>query len=177
MPSPYRDLDVRPILKSGGEPFSVIMDTVASLAPGEGLRLFATFKPIPLFQVLGAQGFAPEAREIGGGDWEVTFTPAAIAAAAAPEPAGTGGGGDPWPAAIREIDCRDLPPPEPMVATLAAVELLRAGEVLGAWLPREPRFLFPELEKRGCLWRGAAEPDGSFRMTIRRGGGGTDGRR
>ena len=61
-PVPY-DLDVRPILREGGEPFSVIMGAVAGLAPGQPLRLLATFKPIPLFQVLGARGFEAAARE------------------------------------------------------------------------------------------------------------------
>ncbi len=69
-------LDVRDILKAGGEPFSDIMRTVASLAPDQGLRLLAIFKPVPLFSVLGQRGFSHTEREIGGGDWEVIFTPA-----------------------------------------------------------------------------------------------------
>ena len=69
-------LDVRDILKSGGEPFSDIMRTVESLAPNQGLRLLAIFKPVPLFSVLGQRGFSHTEREIGGGDWEVIFTPA-----------------------------------------------------------------------------------------------------
>ena len=39
----YVELDVRPILAAGGEPFDRIMEMVASLAPGEGLRLLAPF--------------------------------------------------------------------------------------------------------------------------------------
>lgn len=70
-------VDVRDILKAGGEPFSDIMQAVAALAPGQGLRLLATFKPVPLFGVLGQKGFSHTEREIGGGDWEVIFMPAA----------------------------------------------------------------------------------------------------
>ena len=73
MTTTFMDLDVRPLLSAGGEPFGKIMETVAALGPGEGLRLLATFKPVPLFQVLGSKGFTYEAREIGGGDWEVMF--------------------------------------------------------------------------------------------------------
>ena len=69
-------VDVRPILRDGGEPFAEIMQSVASLADGQGLRLLATFKPEPLFAILGKQGFSHTAREIGEGDWEITFTPA-----------------------------------------------------------------------------------------------------
>ncbi len=76
----YVSLDVRSTLRNGGEPFEAIMATVAALHPGQGLRLYATFKPVPLLNVLGARGFSHQAREIGGGDWEVLFTPAATAA-------------------------------------------------------------------------------------------------
>ena len=73
-------LDVRDILKAGGEPFSAIMQTVDGLAPGQGLKLLATFKPVPLFGVMAQRGFAHSERPIGGGDWEVTFTPLAAEA-------------------------------------------------------------------------------------------------
>ncbi len=68
-------LDVRDILKAGGEPFSHIMQAVESLSPGQGLRLLATFKPVPLFGVMAQRGFGHTEREIGGGDWEVVFMP------------------------------------------------------------------------------------------------------
>lgn len=80
-PAPL-DLDVRPILRDGGEPFGAIMEAVAKLAPEQSLRLLAPFKPIPLFGVLGQRGFHPDAREIGNGDWEVLFSPQS----ALPEP-------------------------------------------------------------------------------------------
>lgn len=163
MTQPPYELDVRPILSAGGEPFSAIMEAVAALAPGQALRLLATFKPVPLFQVLGARGFEAAAREIGDGDWEVVFTP--FDAAPPQETATSTADGD-WPSASLEIDCRALPPPEPMVKTLEAVESLAPGEVLVSLLPREPRFLFPEIEARGHLWRGGEQPDGSYRIAI-----------
>lgn len=172
MTQPHRDLDVRPILKAGGEPFSVIMEAVAALAPGQSLRLLASFKPLPLFQVLGARGFQPAAREIGGGDWEVIFTPIAAAAEAAPVPAAAKPAtGDDWPEPVAEDDCRELDPPEPMVRTLEAVERLAPGQTVAALLPREPVFLFEELEARGHRWRGAPLEDGGYRVVIRAGGG------
>jgi len=39
--------------------------------------LLATFEPVPLYGVLAKKGFAHAARDIGGGDWEVVFTPTA----------------------------------------------------------------------------------------------------
>lgn len=165
---PPLDLDVRPILRDGGEPFGAIMEAVARLAPGQSLRLFATFKPFPLFGVLGARGFEPTAREIGGGDWEVLFTPQAAATEPAP-PASAGGDG--WPEPSIELDNRDLDPPEPMVRTLEVLERLMPGEALAAIMPREPVFLLKELETRGHSWRGSTEPDGSYRIIIRAGQG------
>ncbi len=76
-------VDVRDVLKAGGEPLSDIMRAVASLAPGQGLRLLAIFKPVPLFSVMAQKGFSHGEREIGDGDWEVIFTPAAAARDAA----------------------------------------------------------------------------------------------
>ena len=52
------DVDVRPILRAGGEPFSAIMAALDRLGPAQGIRLYATFKPVPLFRVMADRGFA-----------------------------------------------------------------------------------------------------------------------
>lgn len=175
MTLPPLDLDVRPILRDGGEPFGAIMEAVAGLRPGQGLRLVAPFKPVPLFGVLGARGFEPSAREIGGGDWEVLFTPQAAASSphdeAAAGASAQAGGGERWPEPSIELDNRDLDPPEPMVRTLEVLERMGPGETLAAILPREPIFLLEELEARGHRWRGATEADGSYRVVILAGEG------
>ncbi len=72
--APY-ELDVRPLLKSGVEPFQAIMGAVDSLAPGQGLLLIAPFKPVPLFAVLERKGFEAKPEPIGEGDWQVLFSP------------------------------------------------------------------------------------------------------
>jgi uncharacterized protein (DUF2249 family) len=165
------DLDVRPTLRNGGEPFQEIMEAVGALAPGQGLRLLATFKPVPLFSVLGARGFEHEEREIGGGDWEVLFRPAGKNSDAQSAPYAPGNHAGEWPAPARQLDNRDLDPPEPMVRILAATEEMNHGEVLSALVCREPLFLLPELAKRGHAWQGAFEPDGQgYKILIRIGG-------
>ncbi|CAM5218600.1 TusA-related sulfurtransferase OS=Bosea thiooxidans OX=53254 GN=ARD30_06025 PE=4 SV=1 [Bosea thiooxidans] len=55
---PARELDVRPMLRAGEEPFQAIMDAVSALAPGQSLRLIAPFRPVPLFSVMANRGFA-----------------------------------------------------------------------------------------------------------------------
>ena len=73
------ELDVRPILRSGGEPFAVIMEAVNGLVSGQALRLLATFEPVPLYGVLASKGFDHAARKLDDGDWEVLFTPSTTA--------------------------------------------------------------------------------------------------
>lgn len=169
----FVELDVRPILRAGGEPFGEIMGAVKGLAPGQGLRLFATFKPVPLFRVLGSMGFNHEARELAGGEWQIDFTPSGtVVGGALGQQAGAAHANAPqddaWPAPAREMDNRNLDPPEPMVRILAATEEMAEGEVLSALLCREPVFLLPELAKRGHHWRGAFDPDGkTYRILIR----------
>ena len=170
------ELDVRPILLAGGEPFSAIMEAVDGLAAGQSFRLLATFEPAPLYGVLAKRGFGHAAREIGGGDWEVTFTPATVVAGSerspSVQPTAQNASAPGWPEPSRHLDNRDLDPPEPMVRTLAAVEELRPGEVLCALLCREPVFLLPELGKRGHEWHGGFEADGTtYKLLVRKGAG------
>ena len=164
-----RTLDVRPILKAGGEPFGDIMQAVAALEPQQGLRLLASFKPVPLFAVMEQKGFRHAARPLDGGDWEVVFTPAGAAeASSAPEVAiSVNGGSDVWPAAKRSLDTRGLMPPEPMVLTLENLEQLPAGEVLEICTDREPVLLYRELDARGHEYRATPLPGGAYRVVIR----------
>lgn len=163
-----RTLDVRPILESGGEPFQAIMEAVQALEPGQGLRLFATFRPQPLFRVMANRGFDHAASEIEGGDWEVLFTPQQ--AAAPVETSVDAERPETWPDPSLHLDLSDLDPPEPMVRILSAAETLEPGEVLFAVLSREPLFLFPELTKRGHQWAGNFDETGSaYRILVRAG--------
>jgi uncharacterized protein (DUF2249 family) len=168
MATTFVDVDVRPILRAGGEPFEKILEAVEALKPGQGLRLLATFKPTPLLHVLGSKGFTHTLKELDDGEWEVLFSPPeAPAAEVASVVLGAADGG-PWPEPKQEMDNRDLDPPEPMVRILAATETMAPGEVLAALLNREPLFLFPELAKRGHGWRGGFEPDGkTYRVLVR----------
>lgn len=168
MTTTFVDLDVRPILRAGGEPFEQILNTVNALKPGQGLRLFATFKPTPLLHVLGSKGFTHEAKELAGGEWEVVFSPSGAPPTNAATPNAEAVDESVWPAPVQHLDNRDLDPPEPMVRILATAEAMAPGEVLSALLCREPIFLFPELAKRGHSWRGGFEADGTtYKVLVR----------
>ncbi|MCF1449310.1 DUF2249 domain-containing protein [Agrobacterium vitis] len=160
------ELDVRPLLKNGGEPFQAIMQAVMGLEPGQGLKLYATFCPTPLFDVMANRGFAHQASEIEGGDWEVVFTPKPLDHAEVIS--SNAGAPQAWPEPERQLDLTDLDPPEPMVRILAAAEKMQPGAVMFVLLAREPLFLFPELIKRGHQWAGNFDDLGeTFRMLIR----------
>jgi len=167
-------LDVRPILKAGGEPFPEIMNAIAALESGQGLRLLATFKPVPLFSIMQNKGYAHCEKELGGGDWEVVFEPGANASVAAPstQPVDAAAkskqdDASGWPEPSRSLDNRGMMPPEPMAITLEAIEGMAAGEVLEGWYDRDPLLLYPELQRRGhqahCEKRGPSE----YRVLIR----------
>ncbi len=160
-----RDLDVRQILREGGMPFQLIMDTFANLQPGEGVRLHAIFRPVPLIQQLEQRGFSHVVRQLADDDWEIDFIPQGVVAdAEAPAPAGEAI----WPEPVRNLDLTDLPPPEPMERILSRLESMENGEVLFALLGREPVFLFNELKRRGHEWIGGFDNSGSvYRIMIR----------
>ena len=66
-------LDVRQMMAAGEEPFDAIMAAVGELGPEEDFELFAPLDPIPLYEVLGAQGFSHQTEALGGGDYRIVF--------------------------------------------------------------------------------------------------------
>ena len=161
------ELDVRPILRNGGEPFGAIMGAVNSLQPGQRLKLFATFRPDPLFRVMETKGFGYEATPLDDGEWQVIFTPEAadvVSGASTPE------NPDSWDDPCEYLDLADLDPPEPLVRILSRLEEMEDGEVLFALLAREPLFLYPELKARGHAWAGDFDETGvTYRLMVRAG--------
>ncbi len=160
-------LDVRPLLKAGVEPFQANMGAVEGLAPGQSLILIAPFKPVPLFAVMERKGFAAKAEPLDEGNWQVLFSPVGEEVPGL-QISDNAGSPDDWPEPSQYLDCSDMAPPQPMVSILAEVENMEMGEVLFALLQREPLFLFPELEKRGHQWVGNSDETGqAYRIMIR----------
>jgi len=67
------EVDVRDDIRAGREPFSRIMAAAAQLGTTGKMVLIAPFEPVPLYNVLAAQGFTHLARELADGDWEIHF--------------------------------------------------------------------------------------------------------
>lgn len=132
--APRVPLDVRPLLAAGGEPFTLIMDAVKGLAPGEVLALRSPFDPTPLHRVLAGHGFARATRADAPDDWETEYW-------------------RPGEEPPLVLDVRGLQPPEPMERTLAALDLLPAPRALLQVNDRVPAFLLPLLDERGYRYR------------------------
>lgn len=162
------ELDVRPILRDGGDPFSAIMGAVARLSQGQRLRLYAPFKPSPLFDVMTNRGFACDASPLPQGDWLVIFTPAAEVGSRAAESVAEAP--ETWPDPAYYLDCSSLAQRAPMERILARLDGMSEGTVLFALLTGEPIALFAELAARGHAWVGEVDDTGqAYRMLIRAG--------
>ena len=174
------DLDVRPILNSGGEPFGAIMAAIARTPMDGALRLRATFKPTPLFHVLGAQGWRNWIETGEGDDWIVWFYRSDSAHASSPvTKAETSAAhlqkddpvlrsrlraeGDTW-----HLDVRGLSPPEPMELTLAVLEKLPENAALEQLNERVPQFLLPILVERGFRYEILGKSGEAIRLRIGR---------
>ena len=163
-------IDVREDIRSGGEPFSKIMNAAAAVRAGGQFLVIAPFEPVPLFRVLEKQGFAHAARPVAAGDWEVLFTRQANAPVTEETPTRLGGslalpnaGGR-----IIEVDARGLEPPQPLVRILEAAADLPEGAELQARTDRRPIHLYAQLEERGFTAETIDQPDGSFLTYVRR---------
>ncbi|MBL9215570.1 MAG: DUF2249 domain-containing protein [Opitutaceae bacterium] len=69
----FRQLDIRPALARGEEPFALIRSAVDRLAPGDGLTVVAPFLPAPLIELLRGEGFRAEPTHRPDGAWSVNF--------------------------------------------------------------------------------------------------------
>jgi len=156
-----RELDVRPLLAAGREPFTAIMAALEDLGPGDVLALRAPFNPRPLHAVMRRRGYRHAVRKHGRRDVEVLYwqdsetpSPPSLTPASA-EP----------PEIAKVIDVRGLTPPEPMERTLTALEQLPNGQALLQINERIPAFLLPVLEERGFAYTVADDASG-YKTTI-----------
>ena len=65
-----------------------------------------------------------------------------------------------------KLDVRGLPPPEPFVNVMQALQTLPAGAALHVQIYREPYPLYDALREAGYTWRTSALADGDFQIEI-----------
>ena len=78
MSSRVQQLDVRPMLARGEEPFSTIMQAADALPDDGVLELTAPFDPVPLYAVLGNRGFTHRTEQRGPAEFVVRFARASL---------------------------------------------------------------------------------------------------
>jgi hypothetical protein len=71
--SQFKNVDVRPFLERGQEPYHEIRKLVDSLKPEQGLAITAPFLPAPLIEKLGSEGFKSRVERGGAGSWIAYF--------------------------------------------------------------------------------------------------------
>jgi len=155
-----RDLDVRPILAKGGDPFALIVKTIGQLQESEALHLIVGFEPTPLYAVMANMGRAAYTEERDG-DFHVWFYRDATAAREVPNPAAR----VPLQPPV-ELDVRGLEPPQPMVTILERLADLGAGAQLRVRHHREPVLLYDKLELRGYAARCDKRGEGDYLIHI-----------
>ena len=155
-------LDVRPILAKGGDPFRVIVRTAGELADDEALHLVVGFDPVPLYSVLGNQGFAAHTQSEGDTFhiwfWRSGRKQQHPEVAPFQERAGLQ---EPV-----ELDVRGLEPPQPMIAILEKLVELGDGAQLLVHHHREPVLLYEKLAARGYAARTSRRGKGDYLVHI-----------
>lgn len=161
---PEATLDVRPILAAGRDPLQEILAAADALPAGQGLRVIAPFRPVPLFRVMARRGYDHAETRLAGEDWQIDFTPAA-------QRLGSGSALDAadWPEPTAFLDLTARPLEEAAARLRQAVQRIPPGHVLFALLAEEPAAVLSELAGQGQSWAGNPAADGSgFRLLLRR---------
>lgn len=160
---PMTTLDVRPILAGGGEPLPEIMARFRGLQEGEGFRLLAPFKPMPLLRVAESFGLA-HWMKLEDGICQVLFWHKASPPVWAdglmpdkgngsrPEVVGSNGNVPAPPCISKVLDARDMEPPEPLIKALEMLDSLPPNGVLLFIHHRFPRLLLEELRDKPVTW-------------------------
>lgn len=169
-PSDVLDLDVRPILNSGQDPFNMILKKVGELAPGQALRIINDFDPIPLVQLLEKRGFQTYGEVLDGGIFHTYFfkgDEVRMGGAKAERRSAD------WEEKLKhyegrmkEIDVRELEMPLPMMTILEELDHLPADHALYVNHKRIPMFLLPELEDRKFDHRSWEIAEGDVKLLI-----------
>ncbi|MCL5276705.1 MAG: DUF2249 domain-containing protein, partial [Deltaproteobacteria bacterium] len=160
-------LDVRDVMRSGREPFGVIMRAAAKIRQGEALVLETIFEPAPLYDVLKDRGFEHQTEVLAEDHYRVWFYRTAER-----EGRREGLGVS---ERLREeddtvyLDVRGLEPPGPMAMILETMAGLDPSKRLVVQHERIPMFLYPKLDEHGYRYETKELGPHSVQLVIRKG--------
>jgi len=166
------DLDVRPILAGGVDPFEAIMAKLKTINDSDTLRIINTFEPIPLLNILKKKGYdyqteRPEAGVVHTylekSDFAIVETTEETAPA---EELSYDSMLEKYAGKMKEIDVRDLEMPLPMVTILEELEHVGADDALFVNHKKLPQYLLPELKDRNYKWVSNEIREGDLKLII-----------
>lgn len=164
------ELDVRPVIQSGKDPFNMINRELKQLENGKVLKLVNSFEPVPLIQILSKQGFEYYVETISENIVNTYFRKTTGTKAVEVTGKKTG---EEWNEVIKRfknnliiIDVRHLEMPLPMMTILEALENLPADHALFVYHKRIPMFLLPELAERKFDYRMKEIAEGEVHLLI-----------
>lgn len=166
------EMDVRPTLAKGVDPFEAIMAKLKTMNDDETLMIINTFEPIPLLNILKKKGYSYETvrpengvvhtylekadGEITSDDKKTVSNDEAIFEDIEKRFEGK----------MTEVDVRDLEMPMPMVTILNEIEKIEPGHALYVHHKKLPQYLIPEMEDRGYKWVSKEIDDANIKMII-----------
>ncbi len=149
------ELDVRPILKSGVDPFDTIMKKLQEINDIDTLLIINTFEPVPLLNILKGKGYTYSTERPEKGivhtfiRKEKPEDPVKQTTSEYNDERTFDSVVDNYKGRMVEIDVRDLEMPMPMVTILEEIEKLNESMALYVHHKKLPQFLLPELKDRG----------------------------
>ena len=152
-----RDVDVRPILAAGKDPFNYIMESIKELPIGVSLKVINTFEPTPLIRILEKKGFVCGVVQMSESEFH-TYIKRTDSSEKLNVTEGKTAGDE--HALVKKrfeenfmyLDVRHLEMPQPMITILKSLETLPQGKALFVKHKKVPQFLFPELVERNFNW-------------------------
>ncbi len=165
------ELDVRPILDGGTDPFEAIMAKLKTMDESHTLKIINTFEPIPLLNILKKKGYAYETERPENGIVHTYLEKSDEEENASPttekevemnfEMAEKKFEGK-----MTEVDVRDLEMPMPMVTILEEIEKIESGGALYVHHKKLPQYLIPEMEDRGYKWVSNEVDEANIKLII-----------
>lgn len=165
------ELDVRPVLEGGVDPFEIIMAKLKKMDDGDTLKIINTFEPIPLLNILKTKGYEYETERPEAG---LVYTFLEKSGAEIKEETRERQSVElvfedverEFAGKMKEVDVRQLEMPMPMVTILEEIESVKEGSALYVHHRKLPQFLIPELEQRNYKWVSKEIDDSNLKLII-----------
>lgn len=169
-PAQIIDFDVRPIIESGKDPLSDILEQVKRIKEAGALKIINSFEPTPLIALLAKQGFETYTDHVDAETVETWFYKKNNKKINLEEDRSNEADWDSllkkFENKLQETDVRYLPMPQPMMTILAALETLSPDHALFVHHKRIPVFLLPELRERKFDYRIKELAPGEVQLLI-----------